>query len=93
MTAIQSARVARERDRAEQALARAGAVNGFLVGMFRQADPRQALGETLTAEQMLERAATRLQSDLRDEPDVRAELLQSWPTSTSSAGGTTCPSR
>jgi serine/threonine protein kinase len=77
VTAVQSARVARERDRAEQALARAAAVNRFLVGMFEQADPRLALGAPPSAEQMLERAAVRLQTDLRDEPDVRAELLQS----------------
>ena len=77
VTAVQSARVARERDRAEQALARASAVNQFLVGMFRQVDPRQALGASLTAEQMLARAATNLQNDLRDQPEVRAELLQS----------------
>ncbi|WP_239489363.1 serine/threonine-protein kinase [Luteitalea sp. TBR-22] len=77
VTAIQSARVARERDRAEQALARASAVNRFLVDMFGQADPRQALGESLTAEQMLERAATRLQTTMRGEPQVRGELLQS----------------
>ncbi len=77
VTALQSARVARERDRAEQALARAEAVNRFLVGMFQQADPRQALGEALTAEQMLARAATRLQADLQDAPLVRAQLLQS----------------
>ena len=77
VTAVQSAQVARERDRAEQALARAEAVNRFLVGMFRQADPREALGHSLTAEQMLQRAATRLESDLREEPLVRAQLLQS----------------
>ena len=75
MTAVQSARVARERDRAEQALTRAEAVNRFLVGMFQQADPRFALGASLTAEQMLERASTQLQSDLRGQPDVRADLL------------------
>ncbi len=77
VTAVQSARVARERDRAEQALARTEAVNSFLVGMFRQADPRQALGTSLTAEQMLERAAGALESDLREAPDVRSQLLQS----------------
>jgi serine/threonine-protein kinase len=77
VTAVQSARVSRERDRAEQALARAEAVNQFLVGMFQQVDPRQSLGRPLTAEQMLQRAATRLQSDLKDEPLVRAHLLQS----------------
>ncbi len=77
VTALQSARIARERDRAAMALARAEAVNGFLVDMFRQADPRLALGTPLTSEQMLARAATRLESELQDAPAVRAQLLQS----------------
>lgn len=77
MTAVQSARVARERDRAEQALARAEAVNRFLVGMFEQADPRQTLGTKPTAEEVLQRAATRLEHDLQQAPLVRAQLLQS----------------
>ncbi len=77
VTAVQAERVARERDRAEAALTRASAVNRFLVNMFGQADPRLALGAPLTSDQMLERAATRLETDLADQPDVRAELLQS----------------
>ncbi|MCC6161966.1 MAG: tetratricopeptide repeat protein [Acidobacteria bacterium] len=76
VTSVQAGRVARERDRAEAALARASAVNAFLVNMFGQADPRSALGVPLTSDQMLERAATRLDTDLTDQPDVRAELLQ-----------------
>jgi eukaryotic-like serine/threonine-protein kinase len=77
MTMVQSARVARERDRAEQALARAEAVNGFLVGMFREADPRFALGKALTAQEMLQRASVRLQTELQSQPAARAELLLS----------------
>ena len=55
VTAVQAARVARERDRAEQALARAEAVNQFLVGMFEEADPTRALGSRLTAAEVVER--------------------------------------
>jgi tetratricopeptide (TPR) repeat protein len=45
--------------------------------MFQQVDPRETLGASLTAEQMLARAAANLETDLRDQPEVRAELLQS----------------
>ena len=68
LTAIQSARIARERDRAE-------AISGFLVGMFEQADPRRALGARLTAVELVERGADQLGTDLRDQPEVRSALL------------------
>ena len=68
VTALQAARVARERDRAE-------AVNQFLVGMFEEAAPDRALGDRLTAVQLVERGAATLQTELRDQPDVRATLL------------------
>jgi serine/threonine protein kinase/tetratricopeptide (TPR) repeat protein len=75
VTAIQSSRLARERDRAEQARARAEAVNAFLVGMFEQADPKQALGAKLTAVELVERGAAQLGTELRDQPEVRSALL------------------
>ncbi|HTV01548.1 MAG TPA: tetratricopeptide repeat protein, partial [Luteitalea sp.] len=58
-----------------QARARAEAVNGFLVGMFEQADPKRALGANLTAAELVGRGTERLDTDLRDQPEVRAALL------------------
>ena len=68
LTAVQARRVGRERDRAE-------AVNRFLVGMFEDADPTRALGARLTAVEVIERGATRLQHDLADQPETRSALL------------------
>ncbi len=54
---------------------RADRVKSFLIELFREADPSQTLGETITAREILEKGARRLDEQLVDEPAVRAELL------------------
>ncbi len=54
---------------------RADRVKTFLVDLFREADPSQTLGETITAREILEKGASRLEGELVAEPAVRAELL------------------
>ena len=54
---------------------RADRVKSFLVDLFREADPSQTLGETITAREILEKGAARLEAELVEEPAVRAELL------------------
>ena len=54
---------------------RADRVKSFLIELFREADPSQTLGETITAREILEKGARRLDEQLVDEPTVRAELL------------------
>jgi len=61
---------ARERDRAQQ-------VSGFLVDVFSQADPFNAQGHETTARDLLDRGASRIMDDLDEQPEVRAELLES----------------
>ncbi|MEO7794138.1 MAG: serine/threonine-protein kinase, partial [Thermoanaerobaculia bacterium] len=53
---------------------RAERVKGFLVSVFEQADPNRARGAEMPARQILAEGASRLESELRDEPEVRAEL-------------------
>jgi eukaryotic-like serine/threonine-protein kinase len=64
----------RERARAESALGRAKQVTSVLHGLFQSADPRQSLGDTITARQLLERGLARAE-DLASEPAAQAELL------------------
>jgi eukaryotic-like serine/threonine-protein kinase len=64
----------RERARAEAALGRAEQVAAVLHGLFTAADPRQALGDTLTARQLLDRGLARA-NELAGEPAAQAELL------------------
>ncbi len=70
-----AARLAEERDRAEQEKARAEQVTKFLVDLFQVSDPEQARGGTPTAREMLDRGAQRLSVELPSQPMVRAELL------------------
>ena len=80
--AMQSARVARERDLAEKqrAAAQQGRqtaqrVSAFLVDLFRVSDPSKARGETITAREVLDRGTTKIATELKDEPEVRATLM------------------
>ncbi len=67
---------ARERDRARQEAKRAAQVKEFLVEVFVAADPAQAKGEELTARELLERGADRIERELADEPAIQAELTR-----------------
>ena len=54
---------------------RADRVKTFLIDLFREADPSQTLGESITAREILDKGAARLEEQLLEEPAVRAELL------------------
>jgi serine/threonine-protein kinase len=63
--------------RAEVALRKATEVERFLVGVFDVADPyapRPADGGRVTADELLDRSARRIDSTLAGQPDVQAEL-------------------
>jgi non-specific serine/threonine protein kinase/serine/threonine-protein kinase len=86
---VQAARIAKERDRANQAAQRAEeeakrateeaatakSVSDFLEGMFKDADPAQSRGATITAKEILDRGAARIQKDLADQPIVQMRLV------------------
>jgi serine/threonine-protein kinase len=73
---IWQARVAgREAVRATSEAARARAAKDFLAGMFTQADPEHARGDSLTAGELLDRAGAGLDSAFGGQPDVRLDLL------------------
>lgn len=74
VTIIQSQRIARERDRANQEATTAKLVSEFLVGLFKVSDPSEARGNTLTAREILARGASQLDLALRDQPQVQARL-------------------
>jgi tetratricopeptide (TPR) repeat protein len=81
--AVQSARIARERDRALAAEQRARTeaetaqqVSTFLTGLFRSSDPNNSRGATITAREILDRGAQRIGADLGDKPAVQGRLLQ-----------------
>jgi tetratricopeptide (TPR) repeat protein len=47
----------------------------FMAGMFEAATPEEAQGRTITARDLLDRGALRVDHDLASEPEVRAAML------------------
>jgi serine/threonine protein kinase/Flp pilus assembly protein TadD len=81
-TYVQSVRIAAERDRvaqqrelAEHERARAEEVSSFLVNLFKLSDPGENRGNQVTAREILDSGAKRLQLGLQDQPATKAALL------------------
>ncbi len=68
MLAVQSAAWKRERDKAQR-------VAGLLVNLFTQVDPDEARQRVIPAHEVLDRGVETVDRELRDEPEVRTELL------------------
>ncbi len=82
LTAVYTARLANERDRAlaaraaaEDARQEAEAVAGFLGDLFRFNDPVEARGREVTARDLLDEGAARVERQFAERPHVRARLL------------------
>ena len=80
--AVQAQRIAAERDRANAEAERAnreaqakGQVSGFLKDLFAVSDPGEARGNSITARELLDRGAEKIENTLADQPEVRAELM------------------
>jgi serine/threonine protein kinase/Tfp pilus assembly protein PilF len=69
------ARSERNLARAVQAEAEASKVSDFLVNLFSVSDPYESRGETITARELLDEGAKRLELELADQPLVRARLI------------------
>jgi serine/threonine-protein kinase len=73
-------RVSREAKRAESEAKAARQVSEFLVGMFEVSDPFEASqgkprGGSLTARDVLDSGARRIETELADQPEIRARLM------------------
>ena len=86
VTAVQSARlraqsqrIVLERDRAQQ-------VSNFLVSLFRSSDPFAGTGPGTTVREVLDSGAARVDRELSDQPELRAELLRAMGLSYMSLG-------
>lgn len=63
------ARARREAETAQQ-------VAAFLTGLFRVSDPSEARGNSITAREILDRGAARIGTELADQPEVQAQMMQ-----------------
>lgn len=71
---VSRAEAVRQREVATQRTATAERTLDFVKGMFAVADPSEARGASITAREIVDRAADKLDSSLAGEPTVKAEL-------------------
>ncbi len=65
----------REAGRANQEAHTARRTSDFLIPLFEVVDPGEARGNTVTAREILDRGANRIDAELLEEPEVRASLM------------------
>ena len=68
MQAIQLRRTTRERDRADR-------VMKFMTGMFKVSNPSEARGNAVTAREILDRSSKDIETGLRKDPELQAQLM------------------
>ncbi len=73
--AVQARRIAKERDRANLEAATSKQVSDFLVDLFHVADPNEARGNSITAREILDKGADKIERELKDQPAVQARLM------------------
>jgi serine/threonine protein kinase/Flp pilus assembly protein TadD len=71
---VQARKIAIERDRANQEAVAKGQVSDFLRGLFTVSDPSQSRGNSITARELLDRGAERIENTLIEQPETQAEL-------------------
>ena len=70
----------RQRDRAEVKTEEARQTTNFMVGLFKVSDPSAALGNTITAREILDQGARRIEFELVDQPAIQSTLLDTMGT-------------
>lgn len=74
-TTIGMLRASRAETRSRQDAVTAEQVSEFLVGLFKISDPAEGNGKDVTARQMLDEGAARIETELAEEPIVQARLM------------------
>ncbi|MGH7627899.1 MAG: protein kinase domain-containing protein [Gemmatimonadales bacterium] len=74
-TAIQSARIKAETERTARQRDKAARLGGFLTNLLAAPDPYGGRGASVTVRELLDTAVARVNRELTDEPEVRADLL------------------
>ena len=64
-----------ERDKAKLEAQKAEQVSQFLESIFKVADPSESRGDTITAKELLERGAKKINDELENQPDVKATMM------------------
>ena len=86
VSTYQARQIADQRDRANEQAALAEQVSDFLINLFLNSDPNTSKGQDITARELLDRGAARIDSELSDQPVVRARLKSTIGTVYESVG-------
>jgi tetratricopeptide (TPR) repeat protein len=70
----------RQRGRAEAEAETAKQTTNFLVDLFNVSDPSEALGNTITAREILDQGVRRIEFELEDQPAIKSTLLDTMGT-------------
>ena len=65
---VQLRRITRERDRADR-------ITDFMTGVFKVSDPYQRVGNTVTARELLDKAAKEIDTSLANDPELQARMM------------------
>jgi tetratricopeptide (TPR) repeat protein len=76
----------RQRARAEAEAETARQTTRFMVDLFKVSDPSEALGNTITAREILDKGATRIDRELAGQPAIQATLMDTMGTVYTSLG-------
>ena len=76
----------RERARAEDEAETARQTTQFMVDLFKVSDPSEALGNKITAREILDKGAARIDKELVDQPGIQATLMDTMGTVYTSLG-------
>jgi len=72
---IQAGLIASERDRANLEAETSREVSEFMIHLFEVSDPSEALGNTITAREILDQGAGEIRTGLKDQPHVQGRLM------------------
>lgn len=75
-----------QRNRAQIEAETARQTTNFMVGLFEVSDPSESLGNTITAREILDKGAERIDTELADQPEIQATLMDTMGTVYTSLG-------
>jgi tetratricopeptide (TPR) repeat protein len=77
---IQKNEAERQRERAQVEAETAQQTTNFLVGLFNVSDPNEAQGNTITAREILDNGTEKIGTELADQPEIQATLMETMGT-------------
>ena len=75
ITTVQARHIAREKTRADREAETARRTAAFLMSLFEVSDPTSGEGKSISAREILDRGARDVRQQLKDEPETRAQML------------------